>query len=174
MMDNPGASSIGNPLANQTAPEQPMGPQQGNPLARIAPSMQPAQQPAPTKAQTTAAVQRFSAIQAAMRSVMENPQFGKQNVRPAIMDAASKLLGSKLLSLPEIMNSLADVPEDPIKQKAFVQGVFNNAKMAEASVLDHHGAAIVSGKLPPDGGGEYDAGNHESLMDGLMGHYRRA
>lgn len=167
---------MNNPLSEQQAPEQPVGAQQGNPLARIAPQMggQPAPQPAPTKAQTTAAVQRFGAIQTAMRSVMENPSFGKENVRPAIMDAASKLLGSKLLSLPEVMNSIGDIPEDPIKQKAYVQGIFNQAKMSEASVLDHHGAAIVSGKLPPDGGGgDYDPGAHDQHMNGLLRHYGR-
>lgn len=169
-------SGSSNPLANQGAPEQPMGPQQGNPLARIAPQLggAPQPQPAPTKAQTTAAVQRFSAIQSAMRSVMEDPSFGKENVRPAIMDAASKLLGSKLLSLPEVMNSISNLPDDPIKQKAFVQGIFNSAKMAESSVLDHHGAAIVSGKLPPDGGEDYDTGAHDQHMNGLLSQYQRA
>lgn len=168
-----------NPLANVAAPPQPQGmaqqPQGANPLSRIAPQMggAPPSQPAPTKAQTTAAVQRFSAIQSAMRSVMEDPAFGKSNVRPAILDAGSKLLGSKLMSLPEVMNALKDVPEDPIEQKQFVQGIFNKAQQSEASVLDHHGAAIVAGKLPPNGGDEYDAGQHDQHMSGLMGHYQR-
>ena len=163
-----------NPLANQQAPEQPAGAQQGNPLARIAPGLSPQPQPVPTRAQTTAAVQRFGAIQSAMRMVMEDPEFGKANVRPAIMDAASKLLGSKLLSLPEIMNSIKDIPDDPLEQKSFVQNIYNNAKMAEASVLDHHGAAVVSGKLPPDGGDAYDAGLHDQHMTGLLGQYGRS
>jgi hypothetical protein len=167
-----------NPLANVAAPQQPQGmaQAQGNPLARIAPQLggAPQKPPAPTKAQTTAAVQRFSAIQAAMRSVMEDKDFGRANVRPAVMDAASKLLGSKLLSLPEIMNSIGDLPDDPIEQKAFVQNIFNQAKTAEASVLDHHGAAIAAGMLPPNGGPDYDAGAHEQQMNGLMSHYQRS
>jgi hypothetical protein len=109
-----------------------------------------------------------------MRSVMILPEFGKSNVRPAVMDAASKLLGSKLLSLPEIMNSLGELPDDPLKQKEAIQGIYNTAQQAEAHVLDSHGAAIASGKLPPDGGPQYDAGSHEQHMTGLMSHYKRS
>ena len=174
-MENPGAANTSNPLSDQARPEQPMGAQQGNPLARLAPPMggQPQPMPAPTKAQTVAATQRFSAIQAAMRAVMSLPDFGKSNVRPQIMNEASKLLGSKLLSLPQIMEAVKDLPDSPLEQKQFVTGIFNNARQAEASVLDHHGAAIVAGKLPQDGGDQYDADQHEQLMDGLLSHYRK-
>lgn len=176
IMDTSGSN---NPLANVAAPPQPQGaqPQQGgNPLARIAPQAGGAFQkpPTPTKAQTTAAVQRFSAIQNAMREVMEDPAFGKSNVRPELLNAASKLLGSKLLSLPEVMNSISGLPDDPIEQKSFVQNIFNSAKTAESNVLDHHGAAVASGMLPPNGGDDYDAGNHETHMNGLIGHYQKA
>jgi hypothetical protein len=167
-----------NPLANVAAPEQPQGmaQAQGNPLARIAPQLGGALQkpPAPTKAQTTAAVQRFSAIQSAMRVVMEDKDFGKSNIRPVLLDEASKLLGTKLLSLPEVMNSIKDLPDDPIEQKSFVQNIYNSAQKAESSVLDHHGAAVATGMLPPNGGPDYDTGQHEQHMNGLMGHYQRS
>lgn len=171
-------NSSGNPLSNVAAPPQPQGaqPQGGNPLARIAPQLggAPQKPPAPTKAQTTAAVQRFGAIQSAMRSVMEDPAFGKSNVRPAVLDAASKLLGTKLLSLPEIMNAIGDLPDDPLEQKQAIQKIYNDAKMAESNVLDHHGAAVAAGMLPPNGGEDYDQGNHETHMNGLMGHYQKS
>lgn len=169
-MDTSGTS---NPLANQQAPEQ--APPQGNPLARIAPQLGPPPPiPMPNRAQTMAAVRRFSAIQEAMRAVMSDKDFGHSNVRPVLMDEASKLLASKLISLPELMNQLSNFPSDPIKQKETVQGIFNQAQRAEASVLDHHGSAIVAGKLTPDGGPEYDAGSHEQAMQGLLSHYQRA
>lgn len=169
----------GNPLANVAPPQQPQGAAQaqgGGALARIAPQLGGALQkpPAPTKAQTTAAVQRFSAIQNAMRGVMENPAFGKSNVRPELLNAASKLLGTKLLSLPEIMNSIKDMSDDPIEQKSFIQNIYNQAKSSESSVLDHHGAAVAAGMLPPNGGDDYDAGNHEQSMQGLLEHYKKA
>lgn len=172
-------NSSGNPLSNVAAPPQPQGAAQqqgGNPLARIAPQLGGALQkpPAPTKAQTTAAVQRFSAIQSAMRGVMEDPAFGKSNVRPELLNAASKLLGTKLLSLPEIMNSIKDMSDDPIEQKSFIQNIYNQAKASESSVLDHHGAAVAAGMLPPNGGDDYDSANHETHMNALLGHYQRS
>ena len=72
------------------------------------------------------------------------------------------------------MNSVRDLPDDPIAQKAFVQNIFVNAQQSEAAVLDHHGAAVASGKLPPNGGEAYDLGAHERHMNGLMSHYQRA
>lgn len=176
MMDDTGSSN--NPLANVAAPPQPQGAatQGGNPLSRLAPQMggAPQKPPAPTKAQTVAAVARFGAIQSAMRAVMSNPDYGKSNIRPALLDEGSKLLGTKLISLPELMNSIKDMSDDPIEQKSFISNIFNQAKMAESSVLDHHGAAIVAGKLPPDGGEGYDSGNHTVHMNGLMRHYQRS
>jgi hypothetical protein len=104
---------------------------------------------------------------------MEDKDFGRANVRPAVLDEGSKLLSTKLISLPELMNVLNNFPgDDPIKQKEWVQNIYNQAKASESSVLDSHGAAVTAGKLPPDGGPEYDAGNHEAHMAGLLKHYR--
>lgn len=164
------AVNTSNPLSDQQRPEQAT-----NPLARIAPQMggQQQPQPAPTRAQTTAAVQRFSAIQQALKPILADPKLGKENVRPDVLDAGSRLLGTKLISLPQLMQVLNDFPSDPLDQRTKVQQIYSSAQQAEAAVLDHHGAAIVAGKLPPDGGDQYDSENHDKLMDGLLGHYRK-
>lgn len=174
MMENPGgANSTSNPLANQAAPEG----HGGNPLSRIAPQLggQQRPMPSPTRAQTTAAVQRFSAIQRVLKPILDDPKLGKENVRPAVLNAGSLLLGTKLISLPELMQVLNKFPADtdPLEQKQFLQNVYDSAKQSESQVLDSHGAAVVAGKLPPDGGDQYDAGNHEQLMDSLLSHYKR-
>ena len=169
-----------NPLANVAAPSQPQGGMQGNqqnPLSRLAGPMPgqapPPQQPAPTTAQATAAVRRLTAVMNAMREVMQSPGYGRTNIRPVLLDAASKLIGSRLLSLPEIMISISGVPDDPVKQKDFVSNTYNNAQRAAASILDHHGSAVATGKLPPNGGGDkYDPANHEQHFNGAMSHYR--
>lgn len=169
-----------NPLANVAAPPQPQGGMQGNqqqqnPLARLTGPMPgqapPPQQPAPTTAQATAAVRRLTAVMNAMREVMQSPGYGRTNIRPVLLDAASKLLGSRLLSLPEVMNSIGGVPDDPVQQKDFVSNTYNNAQRAAASVLDHHGSAVATGKLPPNGD-KYDPANHEQHFNGAMSHYR--
>jgi hypothetical protein len=170
-----------NPLAKVAAPPQPQGgmqgnPQQQNPLARLAgplPGSAPPQQPAPTTAQATAAVRRLTAVMNAMREVMQAPGYGRTNIRPILLDAASKLIGSRMLSLPDVMNSISGAPEDPVQQKSFVANIYTSAQRAAASVLDHHGAAVATGKLPPNGGDKYDPANHEQHFNGAMSHYKR-
>jgi hypothetical protein len=103
-----------NPLAEQASQPQPQGTAQGspqNPLARLAATLAgfPPRQPAPTAAQATAAVRRFGPVCDAMRSVMSTDGFGRTNVRPTIMNEASKLLASRLLSLPEVMNTIGQI-----------------------------------------------------------------
>jgi hypothetical protein len=171
-----------NPLANVAAPPQPQGGMQGNqqqqnPLARLAGPMpglpQIPQQPSPTRAQTVAAVHRLGAVMDAMRSVMSADGFGRTNVRPKILDEASKLLASRLLSLPEVMQSIGQVPDDPLAQKEKVEAIYNAAQQAEGQVIDHHGSAVATGKVPRDGGEKYDIGSHDRHMTGLLNHYPR-
>ena len=102
---------------------------------------------------------------------MSSPGYGQTNVRPKILDEASKLMAPRLLSLPEIMNSIGQVPDDPLSQKEHVEAIFNAAKQAEAAAIDHHGSAVATGKLPRDGGEKYDSAHHERHMSGLLSHY---
>jgi hypothetical protein len=104
-----------NPLANVRAPQQPLGAAQGNPqnpLARLAGqlpgSAPPQQQPAPTTAQATAAVRRLTAVQSAMREVMQSPGYGRTNIRPTLQQAIYRMgsLGARGKRLRQcLMNS---------------------------------------------------------------------
>jgi hypothetical protein len=164
-----------NPLENQASRPQPQGTAQGNanPLARLAAPLPglPPPLPAPTAAQATAAVRRLSAVADAMRTVMNQPDFGRANCRPAILDEASKLIGAGLVSLPQIMESIKALPDDPMAQRSYVAGIYNQAKQAEANVLAHHTAALAMGMVPRNGGEKYQAADHDRHMSGLMGHY---
>ena len=164
-----------NPLADVAAPPQPQGAAQGspqNPLASLVGPMPspPPRLPAPTAAQATAAIKRFTAVQSAMRDLLQNPDLGRTNIRPAIMDQASKLLSTRVLSLPEVMNAIGKVGDDPLAQKSMVAGIFNQAQQAEFAVLAHHTAAVAMGMVPR-GGEKYQAADHDRHMSGLLGHY---
>jgi hypothetical protein len=154
------------------APAQPQ-PQGGNPLAALAAQAAPQQQPAPapTHAQAVAAMHRFGQIKSAMAPVIADPNLGKTNVRPKLLDAASKLLGSKVLSLPEIMNSIKNLPDDPIQQKKFVENIMNTATQAQLTVLQQHRNAQLPEDQEPD---EWTPDNHADNMAGLMAHYQGA
>ena len=165
-----------NPLENQQSAPQPQGAAQGNPqnpLASLAGPLPglPPRPPAPSAAQATAAVRRLSAVQESMRVILQNPDLGRTNIRPAIMDQASKLLSARVLSLPEVMTAIGKVGDDPLAQKSMVAGIFNQAKQAESAVLAHHTAAVAVGMVPRNGGEKYQAADHDRHMSGLLGHY---
>lgn len=165
-----------NPLENQSSPPRPPGAAQGNPLAQLAGPLPglPPPPPAPSAAQATAAVRRFSAVQSAMRDLLQNPELGRANIRPAILDQASKLLADKMISLPSLMESIKGLPDDPTQQRSFVAGIFNQARQAEATVLAHHTAAVAMGMVPRGGGEKYQATDHARHMEALLAqHYPR-
>ena len=168
-----------NPLANVRAPQQPLGAAQGNPqnpLASLAGPLPglPPRPPAPTAAQATAAVKRFGAVANAMRTVLANPDLGRRNIRPAILDQASKLLSARVLSLPECMQAIGKVSDDPLAQKSLVAGIFNQARQAENAVLAHHTAAVAMGMVPRNGSEKYQADDHDRHMSDLLAHYPRS
>jgi hypothetical protein len=170
-----------NPLANVASPPRPSGaaqgnPQQANPLASLAgplpmPAMPP-RMPAPTAAQTQAGLRRFDAVMSAMRAIMRDPDLGRTNLRPKIMDQASKLIGSKVISLAQCMQAIAPLNDQPLDQKNLVSGIYNAALQASNALLDHHGAAVATGRVPREGGEKYDLANHERHMSDLLNsHY---
>ncbi|HEX5508915.1 MAG TPA: hypothetical protein VFX37_10470 [Pseudolabrys sp.] len=165
---------MANPLAalTQAAPAQvPQTPPAGAAgiLARLAPQLAAQQQPAPapTHAQTVAAMHRFGSIKAALQPVLSDPNLGKSNIRPKLLDAASDLLGEKVLSLPEIMNAIKDLPDDPLQQKKFVEMMYGTATKAQIAVLNQHRNA----NLPQEDGDEWTPDSHDQHFAGLMAHY---
>lgn len=145
----------------------------GNPLAQLMGGQQGALQgppPVPTQAQTVAALHRFGEVKQAMRRVIGDPKLGKDNIRPKLLDAASKLLGSKVLSLSEVMNAIKGLPDDPLAQKKFVEKIYGDADKAQKIVLSHHAGAppMQPGTGEPE---SWSSDNHQTHIDGLMGHY---
>lgn len=163
-----------NPLADQQQPQPPQGAAQGqpNPLAQLAGALRglPPRMPAPTAAQTRAGLRRFDAVMGAMRQIMKNPELGRTNQRPAIMDQASRLLSARVLSLAELMNAIAPLNDQPLAQKQLVAGIYNSAFQASNALLDHHGAAVAAGRVSPDSG-DYSADSHDEHMTALLAHY---
>lgn len=123
------------------AQQQPQAPQV-NPLAALAgqtPQQQQQQQqqspPQLSHAQLVAGLHKFGEIKAAMLPVISDPKLGKVNIRPKLLDATSKLLMNKTLTLPEIMNRIKDLPDDPQKQKAFVDQIYTSSDQAQKVLL---------------------------------------
>lgn len=163
----------GSPVSAQGQPMQPMlqqPAQGGNTLAQLAPQQQQApQQPAPTHAQTVAAVHHTGQIKQALIPVLDDPNLGVKNIRPKILDMASKLLASKTLTLPEIMKAVKALPNDPVAQKQFVEKIYNDNDKAQMLVLGHHamGPQAQPGQEPE----QWSPDKHQDHMAGLMQQY---
>ena len=166
-----------NPLADQASPPQPAGAPQAppqNPLARLAGPLPglPPPQPAPTQAQTVAAVRRFGAVQSAMREVMSADGFGRTDMRPKILDEASKLMAAK------VSKSAGDHAERwrCARRSAGSSGKGQgHLQLGPASgigaAIDHHGAAVATGRVPRSGGEKYAAANDDRHISELLKHY---
>lgn len=134
------------------------------------PQQQPAQAPqAPTAGQTAAALHHFSEIKSTLKPLLSDPNLGKTNIRPKLLDSMSKLLASRALTLPQVMNAVKALPDDPADQMKFVQKVYQDNDTAQKLVLLQHRSAPQS----EDQEDPYSADNHSAMMDGLLKQYMR-
>ena len=155
-------------MGGQPPQAQPQAAPQANPLAALAgqapQQQQPQGPPQLSHAQTVAGLHKFSEIKAAMLPVISDPKLGKTNIRPKLLDATSKLLMNKTLSLPEIMNRIKDLPDDPQKQKAFVDQIYQSSDQAQKVLLANAAHA-------QDDGEAWSMDNHEKHLGGFMQKY---
>lgn len=152
----------------QSSQTQPQAAPQANPLAALAgqapQQQQPLGPPQLSHAQTVAGLHKVSEIKAAIFPVASDPKLGSENIRPKLLDATSKLLMNKTLSLPEIMNAIKDLPDDPQKQKAFVDKMYQSNDQAQKILLANAAHAH-------DDGEQWSADSHDKHLDGFMQKY---
>lgn len=155
-------------LGNSAQGQAPQGQLQAQPQ----PQQPTQQQPAPTPGQTAAALHHFSEIKSMLKPIMADPNLGKTNIRPKLLDSMSKLLASRALSLPQVMNAVKSLPDDPVEQLKFVQKVYQDNDAAQKLVLMHSRNAANASESPTNED-PYSADNHAAMMDGLLKQYMR-
>jgi hypothetical protein len=139
-------------------------------LQEMMPPQEEQQQPAPrtpSTAQTVAALHRLIAVRAILAPIAQDPKLGTESVRPKLLNAASKLLAEKIMTLPEIMETIKALPEDPTDQKQFVDRIYEQVGNARAALLEHHYAAPPTEDEEP-----WSPENHDKNISQLMEHYR--
>jgi hypothetical protein len=148
------------------------GQQQGGPAV---PGQQQQQAPAPTHAQTVAALRHFQIIGKELEGLLLNPEIGKADIRSAIIDAVTRLVADRIISPAEAVSQLGQVPDRPFDQKQTIENMYKQTMMAESAVLDHHGA--TNAPLSEDFGTEnalYSSNpdQHQQMMSDMMqAHY---
>jgi hypothetical protein len=155
--------------AGNVSPPAP-NPDAGNALQQGAPQ-QPQQAPAPPDhAQTVAALRHFDAVKAELTTILKNPSLGKSSVKSQVIDGVTSLVSQRIISPAQAVIQLSQVPEDPIKQRQFIQQQMAQTVQAERTIIAHHGAGFAGGGPEPTP----SADGHMDAMTALHSNYQGA
>lgn len=117
-------------------PQQPPQPN-GNSLGGLTQAPQQPQQPL-SKDQTLAGLHHFSQIQEKFGPLLKLPSLGEKNVRPKIFDVAAILIGENVMTVPEVMTGIKDLPADPLGQKKWLERLVGTAAQAEQKLIQDY------------------------------------
>lgn len=131
---------MANPLDSGSASPPPPNPDAGNALQQGAPQQGAPQQapPAPTHAQTVAALRHFDAIKGELKTLLNNPSLGKSDVKSQVIDGVTKLVSERIISPAQAVIQLSQVPTDPLQQRKWITQQMQQAVQAEHSIVDQH------------------------------------
>ena len=115
----------------------------GQPPQSGPPAQEPRAAPAPTHGQTVAALRHFRALANEFRTLLENPNLGRTDVKSSIIDGATKLVQNRVISPENAVTQLATVPERPFDQRKWAEQQYTQIVQAQAAVLDHHRSQAV-------------------------------
>jgi hypothetical protein len=129
--------------------------------------------PAPTHSQVVAALRHFAAVNKELEGLLKNPDLGKSNIQPQIIDAVTRLVGDRFLTATEGVSQLSAVPEKPFDQRTYLARMYQQNLMAEINVLEHHRQSFVgTGDYGTESTLHDDTSNrHIDAMSGLTQHY---
>lgn len=155
--------------------QQQSGVPQGGASGSQGPGMQqqgPQQAPAPTHAQTVAALRHFNAVLGELKGLLGNPDLGKANLKSTIIDGMTKLVAERIIPPAAAVSQLASVPDQPFQQKQWAMNHYAQTVQAQAAVLDHHRqSAMGTGNYDLENalhGDESDPETHMETMQGTM------
>ena len=160
-LQNDGATAPAQPAANQlNGIQQPGQPMQGQ--------GQPQQQI--SKEQVIAGLHHLGAFVKVLSPLLSNPQLGKANMRPKIFDGLATLIGEQIFTVPEVMNGIKDLPDDPVGQKKWLEQKIAGSQQAEKKLVSDY---ISQGPGPEPQGKPWSQDTHKDHMAGLMANYKR-
>jgi len=157
-------------LQQQAPPQQQQGTPQ-NPLGKIMQGGGGAGVPQNiTKHQVIAGLHHLDAVQKAVSPLLRNPALGKSNIRPKLFDAMATLIGQGTMTVPEVINGIKDLPDDPFEQKKWLEQKMMQTAQAEQKLISDY---IAQGPGPEPQGPEWSPETHKDHMAGLLGNYKR-
>lgn len=161
----PDAPQGGIPQTMMQGPQMPMAPQGAPPAPPQAPQM-----PAPTHAQTVAALRHFHAIAGELQTLLRDPDLGRADMKGKIIDGTTQLVAQRIITPAQAVVQLGDVPEKPFDQKQWIMTHFQQTKAAADAVLGHHAQAFAGQEETGEPPAPED--DHFKIMSGLHEMYR--
>ena len=147
-----------------------MGQQGGAPGG--VPMAAPQKPPAPDYQQTASAVYHLSEFQRKYKKLLSDPEIGRKNMRPEMLEMMADVLGEGLATLPQIMSQVKDFPTEPLQQKQYLEKHYQQSKMAAIVILEHHAAAFPAKGVEPVPPVQVGGDDHHAVLGGMMGsHY---
>jgi hypothetical protein len=154
----------------QSATPQPQQ-QQSNQLGGLMQGAPAPQRPMQmSKAQLQAGLHHLEAFQKVLSPLMNSPDTGTKNIRPKIFDASATLIGQGIFTVPEVMNGIKDLPEEPLGQKKWLQQKLTEAMLAEKKLIHDY---IAQGPQQQPDQSEWSQDSHKEHVSGLMENYKR-
>lgn len=160
-----------------TAPPEQQGSASGGDMASLAsllqqgqggpqPQGQP-QQPISTQ-ELTAAVRHLSEFSRRFQALLSEPDIGKKNMRPEVLEMMADIMGEGFVTLPQVMAQLKTLPDDPLGQRQWLQKHYDNNMQALQGLLAHYATTA-----PPVSAAEAMAGgpakDHQGVINGMIG-----
>jgi hypothetical protein len=166
------------PRPDQQPPQPAAAPGFTNALAMPSQASQPVQQqqmPAPGHQEVVAALRHFMAIIGRLKTLSKDPALGRSDCKMQIIDGMSSLVAERMMSAPQAVAQLGNVPSDPPGQRKWINQMLQQTISAQNNVLDHHVAAHPA-TLDWAQESQHQPGSvddHMQTMEGLAGQYRQ-
>jgi hypothetical protein len=95
---------------------------------------------------------------------------GKKNIRPKVLTMGADLIGSKVMTLPELMAGLKDYPpaEDFLGQKKWIQKLHDSQIQAQVAILQDH-----ANSPPEDEPSQWSPDSHAEHMSAVTNMYQK-
>ena len=122
------------------------------------------------KQQLIAGLHHLGEFQKKFMPLLSNPATGQTNIRPKIFDASAALIGQGIFSVPEVMNGIKDLPDDPLGQKKWLEQKLAGVMMAEKKLVSDY---IAQGPGEEPQGPDWSEDTHRDHMSGLMSNYKK-
>lgn len=133
--------------------------------------------PAPTHAQTVAALRHFQEVGRTLFGLLKNPDLGKSTIKSAMIEATTKLVADRVIPSQQAVTLLGQMPDTPFQQKQWLEQLFQSNMAAQVKVLSNHRTTQPgTGDWQTESAQHVDnSDQHMDVMQGMMAsHYPAA